>query len=306
MSALAPEPPPRPPPPVRRRRWRAADTILLALIAGAAAYFVYRTEAVMFYRWNWSVVTAYLVQVDPATGAWRPNTLLEGLFTTLRLAFWGLVLATLIGVPMGVARTSARLLPRLVAGVYVMLIRNIPPLVLVFVVAFFIASQVLPKLGLAEAVLRAPPGLQAVVSVLFGPPRLIENFAVGLLCLGVFTGAYVTEIIRAGIESVPRAQIEAGASLGLSRLQIMRDVVLPQAVRNVLPPLANQFIQMIKDSSLVSLVSVQELSFAAQDVQVATQRVFEVLLFVGCLYFVVCYGLSRLFARIEAQAARAR
>jgi polar amino acid transport system permease protein len=295
----------RPPPPARRRRWTWIDTALLAAVLTALGWFAYRTEAVMFYRWNWSVVANYLIKVDPATGHWQPNALLDGLFATLRLAVWGLVLATLIGVPMGVARNSRRLFPRLVSGLYVMVIRNIPPLVLVFVVAFFVANQILPGLGIRAALARAPDWLQATCAVLFGPPKIIENIIVGLLCLAIFTGAYVAEIVRAGIESVPRSQIEAGESLGLTRFQILRDVILPQALRNVLPPLANQFIQMIKDSSLVSLVSVQELTFVAQDVQIATQRVFEVFLFVGFLYFAVCWSLSRLFARLEARARAA-
>lgn len=297
--------PSRPPPPARRRRWTWIDTALLAAVLAALGWFAYRTEAVMFYRWNWSVVANYLIKVDPATGHWQPNALLDGLFATLRLAVWGLVLATLIGVPMGVARNSRRLFPRLVSGLYVMVIRNIPPLVLVFVVAFFVANQILPGLGIRAALAHAPDWLQTTCAVLFGPPKIIENIIVGLLCLAIFTGAYVAEIVRAGVESVPRSQIEAGESLGLTRFQILRDVILPQALRNVLPPLANQFIQMIKDSSLVSLVSVQELTFVAQDVQIATQRVFEVFLFVGFLYFAVCWSLSRLFARLEARARAA-
>ena len=125
----------------------------------------------------------------------------------------------------------------------------------------------------------------------------------GLLCLSVFSGAYVTEIVRAGIQSVPASQLEAGHSLGLSRLDILRFIVLPQAWRNVLPPMAGQFIQLIKDSSLVSLVSIQELTFSAQDVQVTTQRVFEVFVFVAVVYFVICLSLSRLFARLERRHA---
>ena len=136
-------------------------------------------------------------------------------------------------------------------------------------------------------------------------PKLIENFVVGLICLSVFSGAYVTEIVRAGLQSVPRAQIEAGNSLGLSQVDVLRYVVFPQAIRNVLPPLSGQFIQLIKDSSLVSLVSIQELSFMAQDVQVATQRVFEIFLFVAALYFVICFGLSQVFQRLEHRAATA-
>ena len=99
--------------------------------------------------------------------------------------------------------------------------------------------------------------------------------------------------------------IEAGDSLGMSRADVVRFIVLPQALRNVLPPLAGQFIQLIKDSSLVSLVSIQELSFMAQDIQVATQRVFEVFVFVAALYFVICFGLSQLFGVLERRAARA-
>jgi polar amino acid transport system permease protein len=88
----------------------------------------------------------------------------------------------------------------------------------------------------------------------------------------------------------------------LTRLEIMRFIIMPQALRKVLPPLAGQFIQMVKDSSLVSLVSVQELSFMAMDIQVSTQKVFEVLIFTGGLYFVICYGLSLLFGYLERRA----
>jgi polar amino acid transport system permease protein len=234
-----------------------------------------------------------------------PNILVEGFFTTLRLALWGILIASVIGTLMGLARNSRRLFLRLLSGSYVMLIRNIPPVVFVFVFVFFIASQVMPKLALGDVVAGLSPWARDVVNVLFGSPKLIDNFVLGLICLSVFSGAYVTEIVRAGVESVPRSQIEAAQSLGLSRRHIATDIVLPQAMRNVLPPMAGQFIQLIKDSSLVSLVSIQELSFMAQDVQVTTQRVFEVFVFVGCVYFVICFTLSRLFAWLEQRSLRA-
>ncbi|MEO7939290.1 MAG: amino acid ABC transporter permease, partial [Burkholderiaceae bacterium] len=186
-----------------------------------------------------------------------------------------------------------------------MLIRNIPPVVFVFVFVYFIASQIMPKLAIGDSVAGLSGPAQWWISVFFGTSQMIDNFILGLLCLSVFSGAYVTEIVRAGLESVPRAQIEAGKSLGFSRLDIVRFVVLPQAFRNVLPPMAGQFIQLIKDSSLVSLVSIQELTFMAQDVQVTTQRVFEVFVFTGAVYFVICFSLSRVFARLEKRYARA-
>ena len=294
-------------PPLRRaRRLTGTDIYLGAAFALFLAYVAWRTNSVLDYRWNWSSVWPFVIKIDPASGRMSPNIIVYGLLTTLRLAIWGILLAGLIGVVMGLMRTSARLLPRLISGTYVMIIRNIPPVVFVFIFVYFIASQIMPALGIGDHVARAGPIAQACIWVMFGDPKLLENFVVGLICLAIFSGAYVTEIVRAGLQSVPNAQIEAGDSLGLSRGDVLRFVVFPQALRNVLPPLAGQFIQLIKDSSLVSLVSIQELSFMAQDVQVATQRVFEIFIFVAIIYFVICFSLSRIFEMLEARAAMAR
>ena len=194
---------------------------------------------------------------------------------------------------------------RLIGTAYVMLIRNIPPVVFVFVFVFFIASQIMPAVGLGDRIKNLSPIAQWWLALLFGTPKLFDNFLLGLICLSVFSGAYVTEIVRAGLQSVSRAQVEAGESLGMKPRDVTRFIVLPQAFRNVLPPMAGQLIQLIKDSSLVSLVSIQELTFMAQDVQVTTQRVFEVFLFVGAMYFVICFTLSQVFSALERRYARA-
>ena len=285
--------------------WSWLDSVLLLAVLAILGYFAWKTATVFKYKWDWSTIWPFIYRFDTATGRWVPNLLVEGFLTTIRLAVWGILFAGILGTLMGLARKSNRLLFRLLGGSYVMLIRNIPPVVFVFVFVFFIASQIMPKIALGDSVGRLSDTAQWWIGLLFGSPKLIDNFLLGLICLSVFSGAYVTEIVRAGLESVPRAQIEAGESLGLSRLDIMRFIVLPQALRNVLPPMAGQFIQLIKDSSLVSLVSIQELTFMAQDVQVTTQRVFEVFVFIACVYFVICFTLSRLFAHLERRHARA-
>lgn len=295
----------RPPAARKRRVWGWLDAVLLAGFAGMLAYLGWMSSTVFSYKWDWSSIWPFIVRYDTASGRWVSNLLVEGLLTTLRLAVWGILIAGIIGTLMGLCRNSQRLFLRLIGGCYVMLIRNIPPVVFVFVFVYFIASQIMPKLALADSVAGLSATAQWWVSLFFGTPRLIDNFMLGLICLSVFSGAYVTEIVRAGVQSVPRSQIEAGKSLGLSRIDILRFVVLPQALRNVLPPMAGQFIQLIKDSSLVSLVSIQELTFMAQDVQVTTQRVFEVFVFIAAVYFVICFSLSRLFAMLERRYARA-
>ena len=290
--------------PQARARWSRIDSALVLVVAGAIAYLTWRTGSVFRYQWDWSGIWPFILRFDAASGRWVTNLLVDGLLTTLRLAFWGILLAGIIGTVMGLARVSEKLLFRLLGGAYVMLVRNIPPIVFVFVFVYFIASQIMPALALGDRVATLPQTWQTLLEWMFGPAKRMDNFILGLVCLAVFSGAYVTEIVRAGIQSVPLSQIEAGRSLGLSRLDILRFVVVPQALRNVLPPMAGQFIQLIKDSSLVSLVSIQELTFSAQDVQVTTQRVFEVFVFVAGVYFVICFTLSRLFAALERRSAR--
>lgn len=288
-----------------RPAWSWVDSVLLAAVGAAIAYLSWRTGAVFQYKWNWSGIWPFIARFDEGSGRWVTNLLVDGLLTTLRLAIWGILLAALIGTLMGLARTSQRLFFRLTGSAYVMLVRNIPPIVFVFVFVYFIASQIMPTLALGDRVRAMSPAWQWWISVFFGSPKLIDNFFLGLVCLSVFSGAYVTEIVRAGLQSVPRSQMEAGDSLGLSKTDVMRFIVLPQAMRNVLPPMAGQFIQLIKDSSLVSLVSIQELTFMAQDVQVTTQRVFETFVFVAVIYFVICFTLSQLFSGLERRYARA-
>jgi polar amino acid transport system permease protein len=114
----------------------------------------------------------------------------------------------------------------------------------------------------------------------------------------------VTEIIRAGVTSIEKGQWEAAAAVGLSRLRTLRLVILPQAIQRVTPPLANQFISLVKDSSIVSLISIQELTFLGNEVAASTSRVFEVWIVVAAMYFLLCWGLSIGFGRLERRMDR--
>jgi polar amino acid transport system permease protein len=286
--------------------WGRLDAFWLLLIAALLAAGALRAQGAFSYEWNWSSVWPYVIKIDPKPGHWAPNLLVQGLLTTLRLALWGMAAALVIGLVMGWMRNHPRLLLRLISASYVMTVRNIPPVVFVFVFVYFIASQFMPALALDQRLASMPAAAQDVMAVLFGPAALINNFFLGLVCLSVFSGAYVTEIVRAGLQAVPRGQSEAARSLGLSETDCLRFVVWPQALCQVLPALSGQFIQLIKDSSLVSLVSIQELTFMAQDVQVSTQRVFEVFVLTAAIYFCICFVLSQSLAYLERRHARAR
>lgn len=279
------------------------DAAILVGIAAFAVFVAYRVQGVLNYRWNWAAIPNWLLRWDPERG-WVANLLLQGLFTTLRLSFWGMLLAGVFGVAIGVLRASGALLPRLIGGTYVELMRNTPPLVLIFVGYFFVSSQIMPLLGIDAALRGATPAVLSAIGVLFGEPRLLKNFIAAVVVLALFEAAYVAEILRAGIQSVGIGQRDAAAALGMGRLLALRLVILPQALARMVPPLAGQFISLIKDSSVVSLISIQDLTFMANDVAVSTTRIFETWITASVLYFAVCLGLSLAFRRLERRLVR--
>mgnify|MGYP001330535392 FL=1 len=289
-----------------RYRWSWVDSIVLLGIIGFFGFVGYRVDTVLVYQWDWGFLPGYLFRWDEETQSLLPNLLVKGLLTTLRLAFWSIILATLIGFVIGMMRTSRRLFPRAFSRLYVELIRNVPPIVFIFVFYFFISSQIIPLLGLDTLDQRLGPTGQSVLEFLFGPVSLLSNTFSGIFCLALFEAAYITEIVRSGIQSISSGQREAAMSIGLSRWQQMRYVVLPQAVQRVIPPLAGQFIILIKDSSIVSLISIQELTFLTLEVANSTQRVFEVWVFVAGVYFVLCYSCALIFRRLEMKLDSSR
>jgi polar amino acid transport system permease protein len=157
----------------------------------------------------------------------------------------------------------------------------------------------MPLLGLEPFVRSRSPQIQAALAVLFSPVSRFIQFLSAVVTIAAFEGAYITEIIRAGIESVERGQREAAYALGLSWLDQMRLVILPQAIKRILPALAGQFISTIKDSAIVAAISIQELTYQGMQLAVSTHFTFEVWLMVAVLYLVLTLSLSLGVSRLE-------
>lgn len=207
--------------------------------------------------------------------SWTAGPIAWGVWVTVKLSLVAGVFAILLGTLAGLARLSPNPALRNLAVTYVELIRGTPLLVQIFIVYFFI-----------------------------GTVLNLDRFTAGVAALAVFTGAYVAEIVRAGISSIHKGQMEAGRSLGLTSAQTMRYVILPQAFKRVLPPLAGQFINLIKDSSLVSVISITDLTKAGREVVSSTFSPFEVWFTVALLYLVLTGTLSFLVRRLEVKYAR--
>jgi polar amino acid transport system permease protein len=288
----------------RQFRWGQVDTALLLLLFSAVAYLGYRINIGLEYQWNWQLIPQYLLRHDPVDG-WVPNLLLLGLLTTIRLSFWSLLLAIPLGLIAGLLRTSLHLFNRLVGSTYVTLLRNLPPLVLVFIFYFFISDQILPCLNIAERMATAPEWLQRMLQLLVAPPDQLEAFIAAVITLALFEGAYIGEIVRAGINSIETGQWQAARALGMRRWQILQQVVLPQAFQRMIPPLAGQAISTIKDSAIVSVISIQELTFQGMELMAATYLTFEVWISITVLYFLLTYSCSWLAGRLELRFRRA-
>ncbi len=205
-----------------------------------------------------------------------PALLLYGLRLTLGVSLSALLLSVVFGTLLGVVRSVRLPILGALSEAYVELVRGIPLIVLLSVVYYG-----LPALGVT-----------------------LGGFPSAVLALGLYSAAYTSEIVRGGLSSVPTGQLEAARSLGLSRLQSLRFVVLPQAWRVALPALGNEFVSLILGSSLASAVTLQELFAAGKYITNATYRQFEVYAVLALVYFLLTFTLTRLLRLLERRLSR--
>ena len=283
----------------KKIRVTTTDLILLAGIGAAVVWLLYQATVQVQYRWNWQVMPQYLLRLDAQSGRWVPGLILQGVLVTLRLSVWATILALIIGTVMGLFRTSCSRYRRMIGSGYVELIRNIPVLVWIFIFYYFIGDRLLPAVGISRATFMDAGPLSDIMRLLMAEPSRVPIFISGAVALAVYEGAYITEIIRAGIQSIDKGQWEASSGLGFTRTQQLRYIIFPQALRRIMPPLAGQFISTIKDSAIVSVISIQELTFQGMELMAATFLTFEVWITILAIYFVICLVCSLLVERFE-------
>ena len=286
---------------VRKMKW--PDYVIAAVLIAFFGYIWYSIEGTLNYKWRWELIPGYIVGWHSGREEYFANLLLQGLVATIRISIYASILALILGTILGVARCSANLTVRMLARTYLEFLRNIPPVVVVFIFFFFLSQQLIDALDLARWSRNiARQDDIWLWEFFFGDMRRFPSLISGVIVLALFESAFVGEIVRAGIQSVPKGQREAARSIGMNRFQEMRYIVLPQAMKKVLPPLANQFITLIKDSSIISLISVQELTYKTVELVASSRMIFEAWITTAAFYFIVCFGLSRLFARLEKKS----
>lgn len=300
--------------------------LVFILIIGLIVYFVYYSTKKVDYIWRWERIPSYIISKEnveiraPFEGvltfenrtivlkskdgtntiriddydetnltsntdvyegdvvafkkSYKVGPLTVGLWNTLYISFVSILIAIVIGIVTGLCRISSNVALKKLAVTYIELIRGTPLLVQIFIFYFFI-----------------------------GTVFKLDRITSGIAALAIFAGAYIAEIVRAGIQSIPKGQMEASRSLGMNYFQAMRYVILPQALKRTLPPMAGQFISLIKDSSLVSVISITDLTKAGREIVSSTFSPFEVWFVVAVMYLVLTSGLSFLIQILERRLA---
>ncbi len=270
MGGKSPAARPRPVALHRGRWWNAAwfDVLQFTVFAGAVLGLAVSGAAGLGYNWQWFRVPEYLFRIVEGELLWGP--LAHGLTVTLALTAWSILVTLGIGLALALLRLSDSFSGRLLAKVYLEGVRSTPLLIQVYLFYFVLG----PILGL-------------------------DRFWVGVLALSVFEGAFAGEAIRAGILSVRRGQWEAGASIGLGRAALYRSVILPQAVPLMLPPLTGIVISLIRNSAIVSVIAVFDLTTEARNIIAETFLSFEIWLMVAAIYLAFTVALSVVATRLE-------
>lgn len=258
------------------RRKHIGRYVSAALIVALASWV---TMAFAHGRIEWAFVGQYVAV----------RTIIMGLGNTVLMTALAMLIGIAIGVTVAIMRLSSNPVVNLAAAGYVWFFRGTP--VLLQLLLWFNLALVFPHLGI--------PGLVEVPTV-----EVMTPFLAALLGLGINQGAYTSEVVRAGLLSVDQGQYEAAKAIGMPRLLALRRIILPQAMRVIVPPIGNEVIGMVKLTSLASVIQFPEMVYSAENIYYANNRVIELLIVAGIWYVVVVTVLSILQGRIERYFAR--
>jgi polar amino acid transport system permease protein len=252
---------------LREKAWSSlkispfVDVIKFLLVIAALTWLMARGTEGLGYNWQWYRVPQYLFSFE--NGDFVAGPLLQGLVVTLHITAMSMVLSFILGLATSLFRLSNSLVARGLARGYLECIRNTPLLVQIFFIYFVLA-----------------------------PVFDISRFASAVLALSLFEGAYASEIFRGGILSIHRGQWEAAYSLGFTPFHSYRYIILPQAIRRILPPLTNQAISLVKDSALVSTIAIYDLTMQGRAIISQTFLTFELWFTIAAIYLLITVTLS--------------
>ena len=239
-------------------------------IVGCILYSSFKGAQSMGYNWQWYQIPKYIY--NHTDNGFQFGELMTGLWTTITLSFTAFNLALLIGLLIAFLRLSGLLIGTKIAICFLEFVRNVPLLVLVYLFYYVL-----------------------------GPVFKYDRYTASILCLAVYHSALISEILRAGINAVAKGQWEAAKSVGMSKMQMYRYIILPQSIRFMLPPMTGEVVHMVKSSAIVSVIAVAELTTLGQNIISDTYMAFEIWFTIAIIYMIVIVILSFGASQVEKQ-----
>ena len=245
---------------------------LYLLVVGLIIWSAYSGAQSMGYNWQWYRMPQYFYTLTDDGFQW--GEIMIGLVKTIQLAVTAFVCATLLGLLVAMLRLSGLVVGTAVSIAFLEFVRNMPILVLLYLFYYVL-----------------------------GPVFKLDRYTASILCLAVFHAALISEIFRAGINAVPKGQWEGATSIGMSKAQAYRYIVLPQSVKFMLPPMTGEVVHLIKSSAIVSVIAVAELTTIGRNLISDTYMSFEIWFTIAAVYMVVTLALSIGVSRLEKKYA---
>lgn len=249
-----------------------ASIVQYVFIMGLLIYTAYSGAQTMGYNWQWSRVPQFIYEIEDGQFIWKEIP--RGLVGTLVISAVSFVIAIAIGLGMALLRLSDLVVGRILSITFLETTRNIPIIVLLYVCYY-----------------------------IFGNIFKLDRFEASVVCLSLYSGAQISEVIRAGIQAVPKGQWEASDSIGMSKIQAYMYIIIPQSIKLIIPPMTGEAVQMIRNSAIVSVIAVLELTTAGRNIISDTYMSFEIWFTVAAVYLVFTLLLSIIVSGVEKRFA---
>ncbi len=234
------------------------------------------------YSFNWHDLYKYLVYYD---GGLKIGLITKGVIYTLKLSIFVLTCSMLIGSIFGIVMATSKGYFKELLHLFVNFMRNIPPIVVMFIFYFFIGNSITKLVNVDWLITQ--PLFQQITSILLAPEQILIPFISASIGLAIYESAYISEIIRGGINGVDKGQFDAGSALGLTKTQTYTHIVFPQAFEKTLPALLGQFVSIVKNTAIASVVAIPELTFQSMEVLASTRLIIEIWVAILLIYLLI-------------------
>ncbi|MGC8768573.1 MAG: amino acid ABC transporter permease [Calditerrivibrio sp.] len=282
-----------------RNRYLPVDIFISILVVSVFLFLMKKISTEIDYQFNWNDLVKFFFYYDDRL---KIGLITNGIIYTVKISIFVLILSFITGLITGFIISSTKGVIKELFKLYIVVLRNIPPLIVMFIFYFFIGSSFAKVLNLDTIFSNRLFAL--ILTAIFTPEQIFVPFISAAMGLAFYESAYIAEIIRGGINGIEKGQIDAGTALGLNRIEVYLYIVVPQAIEKTLPSLIGQFVSIIKNTAIASVVAIPELTFQAMEILASSRLILEIWIIIFLIYLVINLFISYLASMVESRIRR--